>query len=129
MPRVASLPANGTVIIRGMAEVVDLLLWRAWWRYEPGTDVFSGLYHGFNLIEGVAWLGFASAVLWRWLRHRRSWLEPAYAAAFVGFALTDFREAYVVQGWLIAAKGMNLAALLYLRHLVMRRHYPASRVY
>jgi hypothetical protein len=50
-------------------------------------------------------------------------------AAFVVFGLTDFREAYRLESWLLLFKGINLVALLWLRHTVIRRWYPASKVY
>lgn len=68
-------------------------------------------------------------VLARYFRHRNSALEILYACAFFIFGLSDFREAYLLQPWLILAKGMNLLLLLWLRAVVIRRFYPASRTY
>ena len=31
--------------------------------------------------------------------------------------------------WLLAAKGANVAVLLWLRRIVMRRYYPKAKVY
>jgi hypothetical protein len=72
------------------------------------------VYHWFNLAESVFWLGCAAVVFRRW-RKKRHGLELAYALAFVAFALTDLREAYTLQAWLIAVKALNLAALVWLR--------------
>lgn len=82
-----------------------------------------------NLIEGTVWLVFALLVLWRCAKHRHSIIELAYAATFATFGLSDFREAYSLQTWLILCKGVNLVALIWLRAVVIRRYYPTSRVY
>lgn len=86
-------------------------------------------YHGMNLVEGLVWLIFAGLVLRRYAAHRKSPLELLYALAFVAFGLSDFREAYVLQSWLILFKGVNLAALIYLRWIILRRYYPQARTY
>jgi hypothetical protein len=65
----------------------------------------------------------------RFIRFRRSWLELAYAIAFVAFGLSDFKEAYRLESWLLLFKGINLIALLWLRHLVIRNWYPTSKIY
>ena len=83
----------------------------------------------FNLFEGVCWCLFGLLVAIRFLRFRRGWMELAYAAAFVTFGLTDFREASSLQTWLIWAKGVNLLVLFLLRREVMRRFYPESRLF
>ena len=80
-------------------------------------------------MEGCAWLGFAAMVLLRYVKHRRSAIELVYCLAFVTFGLSDFREAYRVESWLILLKAMNLAALIYLRWLVIRRYYPQSKTF
>ncbi len=108
---------------------VEQLLTHDWWRWEPPGDGFSLAYRGLNLIEGCVWLVFAGQVLARYLRHRHSPLELLYALAFALFGASDFREACALQGWLIVAKGLNLALLVWLRQIVIRRYYPASRVY
>lgn len=41
------------------------------------------------------------------------------------FALTDLREAYALQAWLIAFKALNLAALVWLRSR-LRPLYPGQ---
>ena len=99
-----------------------------WWSYAPPAAWPADLYHTFNLLEGAAWLAFAALVLRRHLVHRRTALEPAYALAFLTFGLTDFREAYVLQTWLLAFKGVNLLALARLRPRVMR-YYPEARTF
>ena len=60
---------------------------------------------------------------------RRSPLEIGYALAFVTFGLTDFREAYALDSWLIWLKLVNLLVLLRFRGLVIRRFYPESKLY
>ena len=112
-----------------IADVIDFLLTREWWRYDPAADWYASPYHWINLVEGAAWLIFAALVLTRYARHRHSPIELAYAGAFLTFGVTDFREAYVVHSWLILVKGANLALLLYLRWVVIRRYYPESKTY
>lgn len=48
---------------------------------------------------------------------------------FAAFGLSGVREAFMLQPWLILAKGLILAALLALRHVVIRRYYPTSRTF
>lgn len=72
---------------------------------------------------------FAGLVLHRSLKNRRSPLELWYAAAFLTFALSDFREAWVQQSWLIWWKLINLIALFSLRRAVIERFYPSSKVF
>lgn len=109
---------------------MDLLWSRTWWRYRPvETSWFSISYHIFNLVEGAAWVILAALVLRRYLADRRSAIEVVYALAFLSFGLTDFREAYRLETWLIWVKLANLAVLLYLRAVVIGRFYPESRLY
>jgi hypothetical protein len=113
-----------------MRDALDILFLRTWWSYEcDGGLPYSAAYHWFNLFEGGVWLVFAALVLARFLRHRHSPLELWYAFAFVTFAVSDFREAWAQSSWLIWLKLFNLIALLWLRHVVMKRYYPLSRVY
>ncbi len=86
-------------------------------------------YHWFNLFEGTAWLVFAGRVLYRYARHRNGAIELWYALAFALFGLSDYREAWILQSWLIWAKLINLAALIWLRATVIRRYYPNSTLY
>ncbi len=110
--------------------LADLLWTREWWSYRPGDrSLYARFYHPFNLFEGTTWLVFAALVLWRRSRGSRSRLELGYALAFFSFGLTDFREAYSLTSWLVWAKLANLIALVRLRAEVIRRHYPASKVY
>ncbi len=74
-----------------------------WWTYGTSPKV---VYHWFNLAEGCFWLWCGALVFARYLKHRRS-LEFWYALSFVPFAASDFREAYVLQTWLILAKGVK----------------------
>ena len=106
-------------------------LWtHTWWRFDPSADPWHAVpYHCFNLVEGLIWLVEAILVYARFRRHRYSVIECGYAVAFVTFALTDFREAFVLQSWLIWLKLINLIALLLLRRHVMKRFYPQSRVF
>lgn len=103
---------------------------KPWWSYGPGvTDGFAVVYHSFNLFEGAAWCLLAALVLRRFAKYRRSRLEPVYAFTFAAFGASDFREAYCLQSWLIAAKFVNLVVLLRLRSHLIKRHYPQSRTY
>lgn len=113
-----------------MNEALDILFFRTWWQYNLDRSLtFSSPYHWFNLAEGTAWLLFATLVLRRFLRHRKSRMELAYCLAFVTFAASDFREAWMQTSWLIWLKILNLVALLYLRRAVMSQHYPTARVF
>jgi hypothetical protein len=115
----------------GAAEFVslyDLLVTHTWWQYRASGSL-NLAYHCFNLLEGTIWLIFALLVLARFVRWRRSWLEIVYATMFFAFGLTDFREAYRLESWLILLKGANLVLLLWLRREVIRRAYPAAKIY
>ena len=112
-----------------MSTALDYTFTRTWWTYSPPFDEFSRIYHGFNIFEGCVWVVLAALVGLRYLGQRKSVLEPLYAFAFFTFGLTDFREAYAMQSWLIWLKAVNLGLLLYLRWLVIRRFYPASSLY
>lgn len=105
------------------------LLSRTWWTYDPAETGYSPLYHGFNLLEGAAWCIVAGLILLRCFRRQRSGLEILYAASFLTFAASDFREAYVLDTPLILAKGGNLIAIALLRQAVLRRFYPESRTF
>jgi hypothetical protein len=110
--------------------LIELLWNRTWWSYQPSDpDVLTGLLHWFNLAEGMTWVVFAALVLIRRQTGGRSTLEAWYALAFLGFGLTDFREAYVLTSWLIWIKLVNLIVLARLRSSVIRRFYPSSRLY
>ena len=108
--------------------LVEWLVTYTWWRYRS-RDAFSQVYHFLNLTEGLIWILFAGLVLARFIRHRRSAWEIMYAAAFLTFGLTDFREAYRVESWLLLIKGLNLGVLFWLRRLVIRRFYPHCKIY
>lgn len=113
-----------------MQALLELLFTSTWWRYDPeDRSLFSVSYRTFNLIEGAVWIAFGVLVLRRFLKYRRSRTELWYAAAFFLFGLTDFREAYAMQSWLLCVKLGVLIALLWLRSIVMRRHFPESKVY
>jgi hypothetical protein len=110
--------------------LADFLWFRVWWKYPNPTDPwFSIPHHVFNLFEGGCWVIFAGLVLWRFGRFRRSRGEILYAVAFFTFGLTDFREAHVLQSWLVWVKLLNLIALVWLRSIAIRRWYPGSRLY
>jgi hypothetical protein len=75
------------------------------------------------------WVILSGLVLRRFLGNRRSTIEVVYALAFFTFGLTDFREAYALQSWLIWLKAANLLALLWLRSRVITRYYRESKLY
>lgn len=113
-----------------MPDILDILWTRTWWSYARDIDLpYSTAYHTFNLLEGAAWMVFCGLVLRRRYRQKRSTLELWYAFAFFTFGLTDFREAYYQQSWLIWLKAINLTALLYLRNRVIKIHYPESKLH
>lgn len=104
------------------------ILLAPWWTYRRGVEPwFDVPYHTFNLFEGMAWVILAGLIIRRHFRFRRSRIEWPYAAAFFTFGLTDFWEAYAIGLALVCVKLANLAALIRLRSLVIRRHYPGSR--
>ncbi len=106
------------------------LLTRTWWRFDPrDASPFTTIYHGFNLFEGAAWCLLAVLVAIRFAKHRRSKWEIVYCLAFVSFCASDFREAYRLETWLIAAKLINLIALFALRWYLIKRFYPTSRTF
>ncbi len=112
--------------------ILDLLWTRTWWRYRPvapGDFPMPGYVHAFNLFEGTAWVVFGLLVLARYLRRGRAAIEIGYALAFFAFGLTDFIEARALTSWLIWAKLANLIVLARLRAVVIRRYYPASKLY
>jgi hypothetical protein len=100
-----------------------------WWSYNSSTGtLFPAIYHWFNICEACIWLICAGIVLARYIRNRHSPLELLYAAAFISFAITDFREAFQVGFTLVIVKLLNLALLLYLRSLVLKRFYPTHKI-
>jgi hypothetical protein len=108
----------------------DLLLIRTWWTYGSGNpDWFEIPYHFFNLLEGTIWMILSGLVLARYIRYRHSAIEVVYSAAFFTFGLTDFREAYALQSWLIWLKLANLLLLVKLRSTVIRRYYSTNKLY
>lgn len=113
-----------------MAETLEIVFIRSWWRYTPNDGQwFTAIYHWFNIAEGIAWVVCSGLVFRRYLTHRRSRLEICYAVAFLTFAITDFKEAYEQSSWLIWLKLLNLIVLFLLRHRVMTHHYPAAKLY
>ena len=103
---------------------------QVWWQWDSeNPSVFSSCYHWFNIAEGSVWLIFGGLVLHRFLIERCSWIEPVYAGLFLTFGGSDFREAWEQSTWLIALKGLNILLLLPIRHHIMNRHYPASKLY
>jgi hypothetical protein len=105
------------------------LLTKIWWTYDPTESGFSQAYHWLNLLEAVAWCLIAAWIVGRYARRRRSPLELAYAASFLTFAWSDFREAETLDTWLILFKGVNLVVILSLRRAVLRRFYPETRAF
>jgi hypothetical protein len=112
-----------------MSAIVEFLITDTWWTYNASADWFNHLYSWFNVVEGWFWLVFATLVLRRYLKYRRSLIELLYALAFFTFGLSDFRESYVLESWLVLFKGVNLAALFWLRWYVLRRFYPECRAF
>lgn len=112
-----------------MSTAFEYAFTRTWWTYSPPFDEFSQIYHAFNLFEGCVWLVLAALVGLRYGRRGRSIVELLYAGAFFTFGLTDFREAWAMQSWLIWLKALNLGLLLRLRWYVIRNYYPESRLY
>lgn len=113
-----------------MDRILQILFTETWWAYDPQEQSAHSIFtHWFNFFEGVAWCLFAALVLRRYWKCRRSSIEILYAAAFVLFGLTDFREAYFVQSWLLWLKLVILVSLFLLRKSVMRRFYPESKLY
>jgi hypothetical protein len=111
-------------------DAADLLWYRSWWKYaNAGDPWFSIPYHAFNLFEGVCWVVIGALVFRRYLAFRRSSLEIVYALAFLSFGLTDFREAYVLQSWLVWVKLANLIALICLRAAAIKRWYPGTKLF
>jgi hypothetical protein len=111
-------------------QLVRLLWFNVWWKYPDPVDPWLSVpYHFFNLFEGSCWAILGYLVLRRYLTHRQSFIEVAYAAAFLTFGLTDFREAYELASWLVWIKLLNLIALYLLRRIVMKRYYPASKLF
>ncbi|MGD9648714.1 MAG: hypothetical protein AB7U73_23590 [Pirellulales bacterium] len=105
-------------------------LGHTWWQFDAAPQsAFSQIYRGINLVEGSIWCVLALLVAVRFARHRHGAIELLYAAAFLSFGFSDFREAVSLQTWLILAKGVNLLALVWLRHVVLRRYYPTSRTF
>jgi hypothetical protein len=112
-----------------MSAIVRLLITDTWWTYHPSGGWFTHVYSWFNVIEGCFLLLFAALVLRRYLNSRRSPIELAYALAFFTFGLSDFRESYVLESWLVLFKGVNLAALLALRWHVLKHYHPQCRAF
>lgn len=111
-------------------QAMDYLWLKRWWQYpDPKDPWFSVPYHYFNLIEGTCWIIIACLVLRRDPSHRRSRLEILYFLAFFTFGMTDFREAYALESWLVWVKLMNLIMLIWLRSKAIRRWYPESRLF
>jgi len=59
-------------------------------------------------------------------RARRAAHDPRIAN--MPFGLSDFREAWALDSWLVWAKAANLVALLWIRRWVLRSLYPGARV-
>jgi hypothetical protein len=125
----SSRPARGGGRM-DLKRIADYLVYRTWWSYRSGNPPWVEIpYHAFNLFEGTVWVVLSGLVLRRSLKYRHSTVEVVHALAFFTFGLTDFREAYALQSWLIWLKAANLLALLWLRALVIKRYYPESKLY
>ena len=66
-----------------MSDIVDLLLTRTWWTYDPKFDWYAQPYHWLNLVEGCLWLVFSALVFRRYRRQARAPIELVYCAAFL----------------------------------------------
>ncbi len=111
-----------------MNRILEILFTETWWTYDPrDLSAHSIFTHWFNLFEAVrAWCVFAALapqvlkVLPQFDRSR-SWGVP-----FVVFGLTDFREAYCLQSWLLWLKLIILVAL-FLKKAVDAEFYPEEQ--
>jgi hypothetical protein len=122
-----------SVVLSGyaaMVNVFEIVFVQIWWTYEAEEPFgFSACYHWFNILEGQVWLVFSALVLLRFLRHRQSRIEVWYCLLFAAFGVSDLVEAWQQSSWLIWLKLFNLYGLVRTREHVMRRHYPAARLY
>ena len=107
--------------------MLDVLEYRVIDTGFPSLDGYWWLYVPFNIAEGLLWLCIAGFVLFRWARHRRTWLEALYAMSFILFGLTDLIEVIATPLWLLALKGCCLLAILLGRKLVIG-HYPGAKL-
>lgn len=98
-------------------------------RYQPQGTVWDNWAYWFNLTEAAAWFVIAGLVVVRWARFRRSFEELFYAGLFAMFGLTDVREAFVLETWLLWVKALNFAAIVWLRQRLLKTHYPGWRTY
>ena len=115
--------------IEPMLDNLLQLLTTTWWIYDPAaTDDFSAPYHRFNLVEGAAWFVVAMLIVWRYFGNRKTWGEWLLAGAFVAFGCSDLCEAYALTSRLIVFKAVNLAVIIWLSVVVLRRHYPRGRI-
>ncbi len=95
-----------------------------WWHsHRNAGGWFDVVYPAFNVVEAICWFCVATYVWRRARRHSGPRLEFFYAALWLAFGLTDLREAWAQQTWLILLKGCLLAVLLSLRRIILRR-YP-----
>lgn len=91
------------------------------WHFPRRPASWELAYHGFNLLEGGVWEGFALVTLWRALRRGGACLEWPFALAFLSFGVTDFLEAYRVTPGLVVFKALNCGMLLWIRAAIHRR--------
>lgn len=111
-----SLPTDGMELLR-----------HTWWHSQRNAGGwFDVVYPAFNIVEAICWFAVAVYVWRRARRHAGRRLEFLYAALWLAFGLTDLREAWAQQTWLILLKGCLLGVLLVLRRIVLRR-YPNRR--
>lgn len=109
-------------------ELTEWLWFRQWWNYSADAGWLDEVYHWFNIIEGLAWLVCTSVVARRYFSDPKSRVELLYAFAFLTFAASDFREAWVQQSWLLWLKLLNLIVLFRLRRHVMKQLRPSARL-
>lgn len=113
-----------------MNDWANALLWRTWWRWDVDGEGWKNVaYHSFNFLEVATFACLGMLILKRYYVNRRSSLEACYGVGYLLLSLTDVREAYVMQPWLIWAKLALIVPILIWRSRVIREFYPSSRVY
>lgn len=110
-----------------MALLFELLTYRIVDVSRENLGTYRLFYVGFNAFEAVAWFTFASIVLCRWNRNRKSRREVMYSLLFLLFGISDVIEIVFYPLWLLLAKAIILAGLLLTRRHLIRVHYPGKK--
>lgn len=102
----------------------DFWTWMAHpiWRYSAEPE--AAVYSWFNVAEALAWWGIAGYALIRYVRCRRSRVEPLYIALLLVFGLSDVVESTGVTAWLVLCKGLIFSNLVVTRLYLVRVFYP-----